>query len=106
MRLTALLVTGLLGIAACGGDGGGAAGGDQAAGGRFSVQLGSDPENLLIPGDTTEMEGNQLLKALFTPLVGYNVETSALEYTGVAESIESPDNKTWTVTLKQGWTFH
>ena len=106
MRLTALLVTGLLGIAACGGDGGGAAGGHQAAGGRFSVQLGSDPENLLIPGDTTEMEGNQVLKAMFTPLVGYNVETSALEYSGVAESIESSDNTTWTVKLKPGWTFH
>ena len=104
MKLTAVLVAGLLGIAACGGGGAGA-GGDQAAGGRYSVDL-SNPENPLVPGNTTEAEGTQVLKALFTPLVGYNLESSALEYTGVAESIESSDNTTWTVKLKPGWTFH
>jgi ABC-type transport system substrate-binding protein len=105
MRLTAVVVAGLLGIAACGGGGGGAGGGDQAAGGRYSVEL-RDPANPLVPGNTTELEGTQVLKALFTPLVGYNLESSALEYTGVAESIESSDNTTWTVKLKPGWTFH
>ena len=29
-----------------------------------------------------------------------------MQYTGVAESIESEDATTWTVTLKDGWTFH
>ena len=29
-----------------------------------------------------------------------------MQYTGVAESIESEDATVWTVTLKDGWTFH
>ncbi len=29
-----------------------------------------------------------------------------MQYTGVADSIESDDSTTWTVKLKDGWTFH
>ncbi len=46
------------------------------------------------------------MEALFTGLVQYNPETTEAEFTGVAESIESEDNTTWTVKLKDGWTFH
>jgi ABC-type transport system substrate-binding protein len=45
------------------------------------------------------------VKSLWTGLVQY-AEDGQVEYTGVAESIESEDNTTWTVTLKDGWTFH
>jgi ABC-type transport system substrate-binding protein len=65
-----------------------------------------EPENPLIPGNTSETEGGQVVDALFTGLVTYNVDTTELEYNGVAESIESEDNTTWTVKLKEGWTFH
>ena len=105
--IVALGAAATLMLAACGGggsapeEGGGAAPG----GGTFSVYI-NDPENPLVPGNTTESEGNQVLQALFTPLVNYNVETSEVEYTGVAESIESTDQTNWTVTLKPGWTFH
>lgn len=92
-------------LAACGGGPSPDAGGAAAGGGTFSVYV-NDPENPLVPGNTTESEGNQVLKSMFTPLVNYNLETTELEYTGVAESIESTDNTTWTVTLKPGWTFH
>jgi oligopeptide transport system substrate-binding protein len=114
MRLGAVLLAVALGATACGGDdngngngngGDGAASGDGERGGSFSVQI-NDPENPLVPGNTTESEGNQVLKALFTPLVGYDLETTEIDYNGVAESIESEDNKVWTVTLNDGWTFH
>jgi oligopeptide transport system substrate-binding protein len=111
MRMSAALLALALGAAACGGDDdGGSAGGDeqggaQAQGGGFSVQI-NDPENPLVPGNTTESEGNQVLKSMFMPLVDYDVDTTEVVYDGVAESIESDDNKTWTVTLKDGWTFH
>ena len=42
----------------------------------------------------------------WTGLVEYDRESNEAVYTGVAESIESEDQTTWTVTLKDGWTFH
>ncbi len=98
-------------LAACGGDdggeeGNGAAGGEgEATGGTYSLFI-TQPENPLVPGNTNESEGSQVIEALFTGLVEYNPETSEAEYTGVAESIESDDATNWTVTLKDGWTFH
>ena len=110
VRLVAPLLVLAMGAAACGGgdsddnaaQGGGGSG---ASGGTFSIQIGQ-PENPLVPGNTTESEGNQVLESLFTGLIEYNVDTSEAEFTGVAESIESEDQTTWTVKLKPGWTFH
>lgn len=99
---TAVLTSASL-LAACGGDGGSASGGDGS--GIYSIYIG-DPENPLVPGNTTESEGSQVLKALFTPLVTFNDDDNSVEFDGVAESVESEDNVTWTVKLKDGWTFH
>ncbi|TMR88111.1 peptide ABC transporter substrate-binding protein, partial [Nonomuraea basaltis] len=43
--------------------------------------------------------------ALFTPLTRVDTATGKA-VNAVAESIESADNKTWTIKLKPGWTFH
>jgi ABC-type oligopeptide transport system substrate-binding subunit len=92
-----------LAIAVAGCTGGG--GGDQAAGdGNVSVYI-CEPESL-IPQDTNEVCGAEVLSALFTPLVEYNADTSDMEMTGVAQSIDSTDQKVWTITLKDGYTFH
>jgi oligopeptide transport system substrate-binding protein len=110
-RASAALLALALGATACGGgdDGGGTTGGAdpeaEVTGGTFSISI-NNPENPLLPANTTESEGNQVMSALFTGLVEYNVETTEVEYTGVAESIESEDNTNWTVELKEGWTFH
>ncbi|MGY1610138.1 MULTISPECIES: peptide ABC transporter substrate-binding protein [unclassified Geodermatophilus] len=109
-RRSALVATGLsaaLLLTACGGGDdseSGSGGGGGEGGGTFSVYVG-EPENPLVPGNTTESEGAQIVKSLWTGLVQY-AEDGAVEYTGVAESIESEDNTTWTITLKDGWTFH
>jgi oligopeptide transport system substrate-binding protein len=58
-----------------------------------------------VPGNTTESEGAQIVDALWTGLIEYETDGAA-SFTGVAESIESEDNVTWTVTLNDGWTFH
>ena len=79
-------------------------GGSAASGGSYSIYIG-EPENPLVPGNTSESEGAQVIEALWTGLVEYNDDAS-VSYTGVAESIESEDATTWTVTLKDGWTFH
>jgi len=109
VRFAAPLLALALGAAACGGSDGGTGtegGGDEgASGGTFSLYIG-EPENPLIPGNTSETEGGQVLDALFTGLITYNPETAEAQFDGVAESIESEDNTNWTVTLKDGWTFH
>jgi ABC-type oligopeptide transport system substrate-binding subunit len=104
--LVATAIAAALVMTACGGsdDEGGEEGGAEATGGTFSIYIG-EPENPLIPGNTNETEGAQVIDSLFTGLVQYD-ENNEVAYTGVAESIESDDQQTWTVTLKDGWTFH
>jgi oligopeptide transport system substrate-binding protein len=109
-RSGALIAAGMAGtmvLSACGGGEEENGGGDPAAeatGGTFSMEVG-EPENPLVPGNTTESEGAQIVDALWTGLVEYETDGAA-SFTGVAESIESEDNVTWTVTLNDGWTFH
>ncbi len=112
-RRSALVAAGLsaaLLLSACGGGddsdsgSGGGSGGGGEAGGTYSLYVG-EPENPLVPGNTTESEGHQVISSLWTGLVEYAAD-GEVQYTGVAESIESEDNITWTVTLKDGWTFH
>jgi ABC-type transport system substrate-binding protein len=62
-----------------------------------------EPESL-IPQVNAETCGSQVLKGLFTPLITFDTDDN-LVY-AVAESIESDDQVTWTVTLREGWTFH
>ncbi|MEV4628967.1 ABC transporter substrate-binding protein [Micromonospora sp. NPDC049523] len=90
-----------LGLAACGsGDDGGS--GDSNPNATVSIQIG-EPQHL-IPTNTTETSGNQVLSALFTPLVDYDAQNKPYEVQ--AESIQSTDNTTWTIKLKDGYTFH
>jgi oligopeptide transport system substrate-binding protein len=107
--LLAALTAGALVLTACGegddddGDGGG------ATGGTFSVYV-CEPEHL-VPQNTNETCGSEVLNALFTPLVNYDPESSDPEFgegvgDAVALSIESEDQVNWTITLKEGWTFH
>ena len=103
--LVATAIAAAMLMTACGGSD--EEGGEDAAatsGGTYSMYIG-EPENPLVPGHTTEDQGNQVIEALWTGLVEY-AQDGAVEYTGVAEDITSDDNTTWTVTLKEGWTFH
>jgi ABC-type oligopeptide transport system substrate-binding subunit len=104
-RLAALLVAVGLLAAACGSDDGGGAAAGGGQGGRFSVYI-CEPEHL-VPQNTNETCGAEVLNALFTPLVEYDPETSAQTFEGaMASSITSPDQTVWTIKLKSGWTFH
>ncbi|MEV0193561.1 ABC transporter substrate-binding protein [Kitasatospora purpeofusca] len=79
---------------------------DKAAsgGGTIAVQLG-EPQHGLIPQNTAESEGAEVLGALFAGLIEYDTKTNEPKLR-VAESIESPDSKLWTIKLKDGYTFH
>src|SRR4029453_1334419 len=75
----------------------------QAAGGEITV-AGCTPENPLIPGNTSEACGGDMVDAMTSKLVRYNTDNAAPE-DDIAESIETSDNKLFTVKLKP-YKFH
>lgn len=81
-------------------------GGDDETGGENAavISIGIAEPQHLIPSNTTESSGNEVLSALFSPLVDFDAENNPVLV--AAESIESTDNKVWTVKLKDGYTFH
>ena len=119
-RWMLLLAVLALVAAACGGgaeEGGGGSseaagdGGDSAtAGGEVSYYIG-EPEHLAPPSNVTESNGDSVTDALYSPLVALDLETSEAIWgddapNAVAANVESDDQQTWTITLKEGWTFH
>ncbi len=95
-----------LAATACGGGSGG--GGDNGGGAvnptGVVVDYSVEPQRPLVPGDTIEQGGNNVVHVLFTGLVDYDTKTGQLR-NQVAQSIESPDSQHFTVKLKPGWTF-
>ena len=82
---------------------------ETASGGEFSVFI-SEPESLT-PTNTNETNGAEVLNALFSGLVDFDVETTDpligdQSTRAIAQSIETEDQQTWTITLKEGYTFH
>ncbi|ARD41203.1 ABC transporter substrate-binding protein [Actinomyces gaoshouyii] len=64
---------------------------------------GTEPQNPLIPSNTNEVGGGRVIDLLFANLVRF--ETDGTLVNEVAESIETQDNRTYTVKIKDGWTF-
>ncbi|MFB7329124.1 ABC transporter substrate-binding protein, partial [Streptomyces sp. NPDC056190] len=99
-----------LGATACGGGGGGG-GGDEGSSnkpavdpsGKFSVEVG-EPQNPLQPANTMESNGSMVIKSVFSGLVDYDQSGKTIYVN--AQSIDSSDNKTFTVKLKPDWKFH
>jgi len=107
---TVVLVAGVSAVtllaAACGGGGGGSTSSSSAAGktgGAVTVH-GCNPQNPLIPANTNEVCGGNVIDAVMSKLVHYNPETGAPE-NDIASKIASTDNQTFTVTLNKGYKF-
>ncbi|MER6439654.1 ABC transporter substrate-binding protein [Streptomyces sp. NPDC001185] len=92
-----------LGATACGGGGGDSSSGAGKGNGVVSVEIG-EPQNSLVPSNTYETEGGQVINALFTGLTKLDASNKVVN--AMAESIETKDNKVWTIKLKSGYTFH
>ena len=73
-----------------------------ANGGSFSVATPTGFVSHFIPGQTGSSNVDY---AVWTPLTRVDPETGEVE-NAVAKSIESQDQKTWEITLEEGWTFH
>ncbi|MGH3614041.1 MAG: peptide ABC transporter substrate-binding protein [Pseudonocardia sp.] len=101
----AVSTTVVLTVGACGGSGDGAGGsGSDGSDATISIYV-TEPENPLVPGNSTETGGGRVVTALFTGLVEYDPRTGEPR-NAVAESIETIDSKIYTITLNDGWTFH
>lgn len=86
---------------ACGGDGDGGA--PPVSGGHFVMYLG-EPEHLM-PGNTNESEGGQVLDAMYAGLIKYDSDTNE-PVPVIQESITTTDNRLFTIKIKPGFTFH
>ncbi|MGP4112991.1 peptide ABC transporter substrate-binding protein [Streptomyces sp. 4N509B] len=96
-----LAVSVALAAAACGGGGG-----DGGDGGDALVRASwGDPAHPLEPANTNEVQGGKVLDMIFRGLKQYNPETGEAEDM-MAESIETDDQQTFTITIEDGWTFH
>ncbi|MGW0822219.1 peptide ABC transporter substrate-binding protein [Streptomyces sp. NPDC002845] len=93
-----------LAATACGsGDDSDSEGNDSDKSRYVSINVG-EPQKGIIPSDTNESNGGYIVDALFAGLLTFD-EKGGIEYLN-AESITTEDSKTWTVKLKDGWTFH
>ncbi len=73
------------------------------SGGSISVR-GCNPENALVPANTNESCGGNIMELTVARLIHYNPDNAAPEM-DVAESIESADNQKFTVKIKKGYKF-
>lgn len=106
LGVIATLTAAALALAACSSSTSGEATSSAGTGGPSVTVNGSEPQNPLIPTNTNETGGGNVVDAMWTGLVSYNVEDGSPEL-AVAESIEgSADYTTWTIKIKPGWTFH
>jgi len=105
IRLGAGLLALALGATACGGGGSNNSAPAQSQGNAAAIIKvnGSEPQNGLLPANTNETGGGRIMQQLFTGLVSYDEKGKTVNE--VAESIETKDSKTFTVKLKDGWTF-
>ncbi|MGQ0625323.1 MAG: peptide ABC transporter substrate-binding protein [Sporichthyaceae bacterium] len=83
---------------------GGSLTGPVKPGGEIKVE-GCKPARPLIPSDTVETCGGNILDSVTARLVRYNPDTAAAEE-DIAESITTEDNLTYTVKLKKDIKFH
>ncbi|MFC9925609.1 ABC transporter substrate-binding protein [Streptomyces sp. NPDC127190] len=90
-------------LAAAGCGGGGGSGGGGNGGGVLSSSWG-DPQNPLEPANTNEVQGGKVLDMIFRGLKRYDPKTAKAE-NWLAQSIDTKDSQTFTIKVKDGWTF-
>ncbi|OAK53914.1 peptide ABC transporter substrate-binding protein [Rhodococcoides kyotonense] len=80
-----------------------AGGGGSGDGSAIINAWSGEPQNPLVPTNTSENTGGRVVDSIFAGLVSYTPEGGVENE--VAESIDTTDGQNYTVTLKDGWTF-
>jgi oligopeptide transport system substrate-binding protein len=93
-----------LAVSACG-SGGSDDGGESGDSAAPVVARGCQPENPLVPGNTGESCGHDIIELFTSTLYRYDAETSE-PVADLAESVQTNDNQNFTVRIKKGVKFH
>jgi oligopeptide transport system substrate-binding protein len=88
---------------ACGGNDDGYGGAAAAEGAVVRASWG-DPAHPLEPANTNEVQGGKVLDMIFRGLKRYDPRTGEAQDM-MAESIETDDQRNFTITIEDGWTF-
>lgn len=106
--LSALAVLGAtaLALTGCSGNGGGSDSGSGSgstnANGIVTTN-GSEPQNPLIPSNTTETGGGKIITSLFDGLFTYDADGKPVKE--LAKDVSTDDSKTFDITINTGWKF-
>jgi len=105
MALSAVAVLGTTALVLTGCASGGDSGDDTASGDTSAIITtnGNEPQNPLIPSNTTEVGGGKIIDSIFSGLTTYDASGESVN--DVAEDISSDDNQLWNVTIRDGLTF-
>lgn len=103
--LSALAVLGAtaLALTACSSNSSDGGGSGSANASGIVTTNGSEPQNPLIPSNTTETGGGKIIDSLFEGLVSYDADGKPVNE--VAKSIDTDDSKTFDITLNTDYTF-
>ena len=80
--------------------------GDDSSSGDASAVIttnGNEPQNPLIPSNTTEVGGGKIIDSIFAGLISYDAKGASVN--DVADSITSDDNQNWDVKIREGLKF-
>lgn len=106
LRISAAVAAAALALTACSSGGESEStddgSGSTASGDTASISMAVEDPELLIPG--RQSVAFDFAMSVWAPLTFLESDGS-LTYVQ-AESVESEDNTTWTITLREGWTFH
>jgi oligopeptide transport system substrate-binding protein len=107
-RAGAVAITAAIALVAAGcssdDEGGGGETSDKTANGAIVID-GTQPEAGLVPANTTETGGGQVIDFMWTGLVDYPNDGGD-PVNAVAESIETTDSQKYTIKIKKGTKFH
>ncbi|WP_416394000.1 MULTISPECIES: peptide ABC transporter substrate-binding protein [unclassified Curtobacterium] len=104
--LAALAVLGATAIALAGCSSNSSSGGDKSSSTNASgivTTNGNEPQNPLIPSNTTEVGGGKIIDSVFEGLVSYDAKGKPVNE--VAKSIDTDDSKTFDIKLNTNYTF-
>ena len=74
-----------------------------AGGGGIISAFGTEPQNPLLPANTNEVGGGNVMRLLFEGLISYDAEGKPVNQ--VASSIDTTDGQNYTIKLAPGWKF-